>query len=94
MGRALAPRPDILLLDEPFSNLDAKLRDQLQRDVVGILHASRVTAVFVTHDQQSALSVGDEVAVMEQGRLEQSRFPVLLFFTPRSLNSSLSSSGR
>ena len=84
LGRALAPRPDILLLDEPFSNLDAKLRDQLQRDVVGILHASRVTAVFVTHDQQSALSVGDEVAVMEQGRLEQSGSPATVFHSPES----------
>lgn len=84
LGRALAPRPDILLLDEPFSNLDAKLRDQLQRDVVGILHSSRVTAVFVTHDQQAALSVGDEVAVMEQGRLEQSGSPATVFHSPES----------
>lgn len=84
LARALAPRPDILLLDEPFSNLDAKLRYQLQRDVVSILHASRVTAVFVTHDQQSALSVGDEVAVMEQGNLEQSGPPSTVFHSPRS----------
>ncbi len=84
LARALAPRPDILLMDEPFSNLDAKLRDQLQRDVVAILRASQVTAVFVTHDQQSALSVGDEVAVMEQGRLEQSGSPATVFHSPES----------
>ena len=84
LARALAPRPDILLLDEPFSNLDAKLRDQLQRDIVAILRASQVTAVFVTHDQQSALSVGDEVAVMEQGRLEQSGSPATVFHSPES----------
>ena len=67
LGRALAPSPDILLLDEPFSNLDAKLREQLQQDVVSILHASNVTAVFVTHDQQAALVVGDKIAVMNEG---------------------------
>ena len=82
LGRALAPRPDILLLDEPFSNLDAKLREHLQQDVVSILHASGVTSVFVTHDQQAALTVGDEVAVMNQGRLEQSGQPSTVFHTP------------
>ena len=84
LGRALAPRPDILLLDEPFSNLDAKLREQLQRDVSAILHAGRVTAVFVTHDQQAALTVGDEVAVMNEGRLEQTGSPANIFHSPRS----------
>ncbi len=84
LGRALAPRPDILLLDEPFSNLDANLREQLQRDVVAILHGSRVTAVFVTHDQRAALSVGDEVAVMNRGRLEQTGDPATVFHSPQS----------
>ncbi len=84
LARALAPRPDILLLDEPFSNLDAKLRYQLQRDVVAILHASGVTAVFVTHDQQAALTVGHEVAVMNQGRLEQIDVPASVFYSPVS----------
>ena len=84
LARALAPRPDILLLDEPFSNLDAKLRDQLQHDVVAILHASGVTALFVTHDQRAALSVGDEVAVMNEGRLEQTGSPAAVFHSPES----------
>ena len=84
LGRALAPRPDVLLLDEPFSNLDAKLREQLQRDVSDILHANQVTAVFVTHDQQAALSVGDEVAVMNGGRLEQTGSPATIFHSPES----------
>ncbi len=84
LARALAPRPDILLLDEPFSNLDAKLRDQLQRDVSAILHAGQVTAVFVTHDQQAALTVGDEVAVMNEGRLEQTGSPSSVFHSPES----------
>ena len=84
LARALAPRPDILLLDEPFSNLDAKLREQLQRDVSAILHAGRVTAVFVTHDQQAAMTVGDEVAVMNEGRLEQTGSPAAIFHSPTS----------
>ena len=84
LARALAPKPDILLLDEPFSNLDAKLREQLQRDVVAILHDGGVTALFVTHDQQAALSVGDEVAVMNEGRLEQSGTPASVFHSPES----------
>ena len=84
LARALAPNPEILLMDEPFSNLDAKLREQLQREVVDILHASRVTAMFVTHDQQAALSVGDEVAVMNQGMLEQRGSPSALYHSPDS----------
>ena len=84
LARALAPNPDILLMDEPFSNLDAKLREQLQRDVVDILHASGVTAVFVTHDQQAALSVGDKVAVINEGRLEQTGSPAALYHAPDS----------
>ena len=84
LGRALAPRPDLLLLDEPFSNLDAALREQLQRDVAEILRNSRATAVFVTHDQAAALSVGDAVAVMRDGRLEQTGPPSAIFHAPRS----------
>ena len=84
LARALAPRPDLLLLDEPFSNLDAALRVQLQRDVSAILSESFVTAVFVTHDQRAALTVGDEVAVMNQGHLEQSGSPVEIFNSPRT----------
>ena len=82
LGRALAPRPDLLLLDEPFSNLDANLRDQLQHDVVKILHDGEVTSVFVTHDQQSAITVGDELAVMNEGRLEQCGPPSTVFHAP------------
>jgi iron(III) transport system ATP-binding protein len=82
LGRALAPRPHILLLDEPFSNLDAKLSEQLRRDVADILRASGVTAVFVTHDQEAALHVGDEVALMNEGRLEQTGPPARVFHSP------------
>ena len=84
LGRALAPRPDLLLLDEPFSNLDANLRDKLQHDVVKILHDGNVTSVFVTHDQQAALTVGDELAVMNEGRLEQYGPPSEVFHAPKT----------
>ena len=82
LGRALAPRPDILLLDEPFSNLDAKLSEQLRVDVAEILRASGVTAVFVTHDQEAALQVGDVVALMNEGHLEQADSPPRIFHSP------------
>lgn len=71
LARSLAPQPVALLLDEPFSNLDASLRLRLRREVRGILRASQVTAIYVTHDQQEALFMGDRLAVMNQGRLEQ-----------------------
>ena len=84
LGRALAPQPGILLLDEPFANLDAKLRDQVRRDVLEIIRASGSTTVFVTHDQEEALFVGDTVAVMNEGRLEQTGSPKEMFGSPSS----------
>ena len=71
LGRALAPQPEILLLDEPFSNLDPKLREQVRRDVIGILKASHATAIFVTHDQEEALFVVAVVAVIQEGQVAQ-----------------------
>ena len=82
LGRALAPQPEVLLLDEPFSNLDPKLREQVRRDVMGILRDSQATAIFVTHDQEEALFVGDVVAVMNEGRVEQSGSPEAIFHHP------------
>ena len=84
LGRALAPRPEVLLLDEPFSNLDAKLAEQLRRDVASILRASGVTAIFVTHDQEAALHVGDKVALMNEGRVEQFDSPARVFHSPET----------
>ena len=75
LARALAPRPELLLLDEPFSNLDPGLREQVRRDVVAILRSSDITAVFVTHDQEEAMYVGDTIAVMNRGRIEQQGDP-------------------
>jgi iron(III) transport system ATP-binding protein len=82
LARALAPQPEILLLDEPFSNLDPGLRDQVRRDVREILRASNATAIFVTHDQEEALFVGDAIAVMRQGRIEQVDSPESIFHQP------------
>lgn len=84
LARALAPRPELLLLDEPFSNLDPGLREQVRRDVVDILRAGGVTAVFVTHDQEEAMYVGDTIAVMNRGRIEQQGTPQDIFHRPRS----------
>ena len=84
LARALAPQPQVLLLDEPFSNLDPGLREQVRRDTLDILRAHRVTAVFVTHDQDEALLVGDKVAVMNQGRIEQLATPEDIFHHPAS----------
>lgn len=82
LARALAPQPEILLLDEPFSNLDPGLRDQVRRDVREILRASNATAIFVTHDQEEALFVGDAIAVIRQGRIEQVDSPENIFHQP------------
>jgi iron(III) transport system ATP-binding protein len=75
LARALAPRPTLILLDEPFSNLDAGLRSQVRAEVRQILRQAQATAIFVTHDQEEALSLADEVAVMIEGRLVQTDTP-------------------
>jgi iron(III) transport system ATP-binding protein len=67
LARALAPQPAVLLLDEPFSNLDAALRHEVRHEVRALLKQNKATAIFVTHDQEEALFMGNEVAVMNQG---------------------------
>ncbi len=71
LARALAPRPQLLLLDEPFSNLDVELRERLAHEVRSILKAAQATALFVTHDQLEAFAIGDTIGVMHEGRLHQ-----------------------
>ena len=71
LARSLAPEPDVLLLDEPFSNLDVRLRVEMREEVRRILKEAGVTAVSVTHDQEEALSISDRVAVMHDGCIEQ-----------------------
>jgi len=82
LARAMAPAPDVILLDEPFSNLDAKLRDRVRRELKVILTEARTTAVLVTHDQEEALATSDLVAVMYQGRVVQFDSPALLYTSP------------
>jgi iron(III) transport system ATP-binding protein len=84
LARALAPRPFAVLLDEPFSNLDADLRRQVREEVRGILTSAGISAVFVTHDQEEALMLGDRVAVINAGRLEQVGTPEEIFHAPRT----------
>ena len=71
LARALAPSPKLLLLDEPFSNLDVDLRERLAHEVRTILKAAGATALFVTHDQMEAFAIGDQIGVMQQGKLHQ-----------------------
>jgi len=82
LARALAPKPDVILLDEPFSNLDASLRDRVRRELRVILTEARITAVFVTHDQEEALATSDIVAVMREGRVVQADAPSELYSNP------------
>ena len=84
LARALAPRPSVLLLDEPFSNLDTGLRVQVRAEVHRLLTELGITAMFVTHDQEEAFVLGDRVAVMHDGRLEQFGAPAELYENPTS----------
>ena len=84
LARALATRPVLILLDEPFSNLDADRRAQVREDVRAILKATGSTAIFVTHDQEEAMFLGDRLAVMDAGRLVQVGTPEEIFHTPKS----------
>jgi iron(III) transport system ATP-binding protein len=82
LARALAPRPDVILLDEPFSSLDAGLRASLRFDVMRILREQRATTVFVTHDQQEALSVADLAGIIDGGQIRQFATPETLYSRP------------
>jgi iron(III) transport system ATP-binding protein len=82
LARALAPQPGVLLLDEPFSNLDSTLRVQVRTEVHQLLAELGVTTVFVTHDQEEAFVLGDEVAVMQAGRIVQQAGPSELYARP------------
>ncbi len=71
LARALAPRPGVLLLDEPFSNMDAEMREQLAREVRSILKQENNTAILVTHDQNEAFAMADQICVMNEGTIQQ-----------------------
>jgi len=82
LARALAPEPAVVLLDEPFANLDAGLRASVRADVVATLRAAGTAAVLITHDQDEALSVSDRVAVLHEGRIVQDDIPERLYSAP------------
>ena len=82
LARALAPKPDLLLMDEPFSNLDVEFRERLSGEVRDILKQQGITAVLVTHDQNEAFALGDKVGVMHEGRLLQWDTPYNLYHEP------------
>lgn len=85
LARALAPSPNVLLLDEPFSNLDASLRQTMREEVRHILREAGVTTVFVTHDQEEALRLADELVVMDGGRILQTGPPERVYRYPADL---------
>ncbi|MEM1369936.1 MAG: ABC transporter ATP-binding protein [Cyanobacteria bacterium P01_H01_bin.15] len=84
LARALAPNPQVILLDEPMSNLDAQVRQHLRDEIRRILKAAATTAIFVTHDREEALAICDRLGVMNQGRLEQLAEPEVVFQRPAS----------
>ncbi len=83
LARAIVVRPDVLLLDEPLSNLDAKLRIELRSEIRRICKSSGITTVYVTHDQKEALSMADRVAIIRAGKVEQLGTPSELYRRPR-----------
>lgn len=82
LARALAPRPALLMLDEPFSNLDVELRERLSTEVREIIKAAGTTAILVTHDQHEAFAVADEIGIMHEGRIQQWDSPYNLYHRP------------
>jgi iron(III) transport system ATP-binding protein len=84
LARSYAYPPTVLLLDEPLSNLDARLRDQVRRELVSIQRSTGITGIFVTHDQGEAMSVSDRIIVMDEGRIVQDGSPIEIYHSPNS----------
>ncbi len=85
LARALAPEPRLLLLDEPLSALDAKLRKELRTEIKRIQRTLHLTTLYVTHDQEEALAISDKIVVMQAGKIEQTGIPLEIYNRPRSL---------
>ncbi|MFP3261833.1 MAG: ABC transporter ATP-binding protein [Nitrososphaeria archaeon] len=85
IARALAVNPKILLLDEPLSNLDEKIRKELLIELIDIIKENKLTALFVTHSQEEAFEIGDKIAVLNKGQLEQTGTPAELIDNPKTL---------
>ena len=84
LARALAPQPDLILLDEPLSNLDVQVRHRLREEIRRILKAAGTSAIFVTHDREEALAISDKIAVMRNGHIEQMGTPEEIYTQPSS----------
>jgi len=82
LARALAARPEILLLDEPLSNLDAQLREETRAEILRLQKDSGITAIYVTHDQAEAFALSDRIAIMNRGRFEQIGTPAEIYARP------------
>jgi len=85
IGRAIVRQPQVFLFDEPLSNLDAKMRVQMRREIAALQHRLGVTTVYVTHDQVEAMTMGDRIVVMNQGRIQQVDTPLGLYERPATL---------
>lgn len=85
LARALAPRPAVLLMDEPFSGLDTRLKDSVRAETLAILRESRATAIVVTHDAEEAMRMGDRIALLKEGRLVQTGAAEDLYLRPTTL---------
>ncbi|MEM6499350.1 MAG: ABC transporter ATP-binding protein, partial [Pseudomonadota bacterium] len=85
LARALAPQPTVILLDEPLSDIDTRLRDTVRDETVRVLKDTNTTAIIVTHDPQEALRIADRIALLRHGRLVQTGTPETLYWTPTDL---------
>lgn len=86
LARALAPKPELILLDEPFSNLDADLRTRLSKEVRQLLKQENTSAIMVTHDQQEAFAMADQIGIMASGKLQQWAPPYTLYHHPANVD--------
>ncbi|MEM6822625.1 MAG: ABC transporter ATP-binding protein [Verrucomicrobiota bacterium] len=84
VARAMAPQPSLLLFDEPFSNLDEYLRENVRKDIHQVLKEHSLTAIFVSHDKKDALSISDRIAVLNQGDIEQLDTPEMIYTCPNT----------
>jgi iron(III) transport system ATP-binding protein len=85
LARAIAPRPSVLLMDEPFSGLDPRLREKMREQTLAILHETRATSIVVTHDAEEAMRMGDRVALMRKGRVVQTGNALDLYRAPKDI---------
>jgi iron(III) transport system ATP-binding protein len=85
LARAIAPRPPVLLMDEPFSGLDPRLREKMREETLAILHETRATSIVVTHDAEEAMRMGDRVALMRRGRIIQTGNALDLYRAPKDI---------